>query len=160
MNLENQFTAESRIEAPAEEVFRWHAEPDALKRLTPPWEPLEILEPAPGIRNGDRGILRVRIGPFYVRWAFEHRDYFEGRQFRDVQISGPFRRWDHTHRMIAEGPKACRLQDTILYELPFGWPGKLFGDWFVRRKLEKLFQYRHRVTIEAMAARYNSGLNK
>jgi ligand-binding SRPBCC domain-containing protein len=94
MGLEVHFTAVSSIAAPAEEVFRWHAEPDALTRLTPPWEPVEFLEPAPGIRDGNRGVLRVRVGPFRVRWVFEHRDYVEGRQFRDVQISGPFRRWD------------------------------------------------------------------
>ena len=114
------FVAQSIINAPAEEVFRWHAEPGALERLTPPWEPLEVLERAPGVRNGDRGVLRVRVGPFRVRWEFEHCDYVEGRQFRDVQIRGPFRRWSHTHRMTPEGPKSCRLEDHIEYELPLG----------------------------------------
>src|ERR1700747_341361 len=85
------FIAQSIINAPAEEVFRWRAEPAALERLTPPWEPLEVLERAPGVRNGDRGVLRVRVGPFRVRGEFEHCDYVEGRQFRDVQIRGPFR---------------------------------------------------------------------
>ena len=146
------FTAETDIDAPAETVFRWHAEPGALERLTPPWEPLEVVERAPGVRDGDRGILRVRVGPFHVRWEFEHCDYVEGRQFRDVQISGPFRRWVHTHRMTPQGPASCRLEDHIEYELPFGVLGNLFGGWFVRRKLKKLFQYRHQVTIEAMAA--------
>jgi ligand-binding SRPBCC domain-containing protein len=75
MGLEMHFTAVSRIEAPAEEVFRWHAEPDALKRLTPPWEPVEVLEPAPGIRDGDRGVLCIRVGPVRMRWVFEHCDY-------------------------------------------------------------------------------------
>jgi uncharacterized protein len=147
------FIAQSTINAPAEEVFRWHAEPGALERLTPPWEPIEIEQPAPGVRDGDRGVLRVRVGPFRMRWEFEHCDYMEGRQFRDVQISGPFRRWDHTHRMIPEGPNSCILEDRVEYELPFGILGKVFGSWFVRRKLKKLFRYRHRATVEAMAAR-------
>jgi ligand-binding SRPBCC domain-containing protein len=159
MGLEIHFTAASIIAAPAEEVFRWHADLDALKRLTPPWEPVEFLEPAPGICDDDRGVLRVCVGPFRVRWLFEHRDYIEGRQFRDVQISGPFRRWDHTHRMIPEGPSKCRLEDSIVYELPFGWLGKILGGWVVRRKLEKLFQYRHRVTAEAMAKRFPADLD-
>src|SRR5271168_4141719 len=73
MPSELHFIAKSRIEAPAEEVFRWHARPDALERLSPPWEPVEILERAPGIRDGDRGALRVRLGPFKIRWLFEHR---------------------------------------------------------------------------------------
>jgi ligand-binding SRPBCC domain-containing protein len=158
MPLENQFTAVCHIPASAEEVFRWHAEPEALRRLTPPWEPLDVLQPAPGIRTGDRGVLRVRLGPFPVRWVFEHCDYDEGRQFRDVQISGPFRRWVHTHRMIPEGPVACRLEDTIHYVLPFGWLGKILGGWFVRRKLARLFRYRHEKTAEAFSSRGNRNL--
>lgn len=153
MPREIQFVAQSRIDAPAEVVFRWHAEPDALDRLTPPWEPVEIVERAPGIHDGDRGILRVRVGPFRIRWVFEHCDYIEGRQFRDVQISGPLRRWDHTHKMEPQGASACILTDRILYELPFGFAGKLFAGWFVHRKLARLFKYRHMVTAEAMRAR-------
>jgi ligand-binding SRPBCC domain-containing protein len=147
------FVRRSRIEASAEELFRWHAEPGALERLTPSWEPLEVVERAPSIQNGARGILRVRVGPFPVRWVFEHRDYEEGRQFRDVQVEGPFRRWDHTHRFIPDGPRACWLEDRIEYELPLGIIGEFFGGWLVRRKLERMFEYCHRVAAEAMAAK-------
>jgi len=150
MPHEIQFIAKSRMEASAEEVFRWHAEPTALERLIPPWEPVEIIERAPGIHNGDSGVLRVRLGPFRIRWVFQHCDYVEGRQFRDVQISGPFRRWEHTHRMDPDGVAACTLTDTICYEVPLGFVGKLLGGWFVRRKLVRLFNYRHRITADAM----------
>lgn len=150
MHRVHTFIAQSKINAPAEKVFRWHAQPGALERLTPPGEPVEVLRAAPGIRNGDRVTLRIRVGPFRISWGFEHLDYIEGRQFRDVQISGPFRRWDHTHRMTPEGPDACCLEDRIEYELPLGIAGDLVGLLFVRRKLEKLFRYRHRVTTEAM----------
>jgi hypothetical protein len=153
MGRSSVFIAQTIINAPAEEVFRWHAEPGALERLTPPWESVEVERSAPGIRDGDRGALLVRVGPFRVRWEFEHRDYVEGRQFREVQIAGPFRRWDHTHRMTPEGPGSCRLEDRIEYELSFGMLGKFFGGWFIRRKLKKLFRYRHRMTVEAMAGR-------
>jgi len=152
MRNEIQFTAQTRIDAPAEVVFRWHAEPGALERLTPPWEQVEVERRSPGIHDGDRGVLRVRLGPFRVRWVFEHRDYVEGRQFRDVQITGPFRRWDHTHRFTPEGSGACLLEDSIIYELPFGTVGKILAGWYMRRKLARLFRYRHRITAEAMPA--------
>ncbi len=148
----NLFVAASRMEASAETVFRWHAEPGALERLTPPGERIEIIERSPGIRDGDSGAMWVYLGPFHMRWSFEHRDYIEGRQFRDVQTSGPFRRWKHTHLITPEGPEACRLEDRIEYELPFGALGNFFGGWLVRRKLARVFEYRHRVTAEAMRA--------
>ena len=146
----NLFVATSRIEASAEKVFRWHAEPGALERLTPPWERIEIIERSRGIRDGDSGAMWVYLGPFRMRWSFEHRDYSEERQFRDVQTSGPFHRWEHTHLFTPEGPEACRLEDRIEYELPFGALGNFFGGRLVRRKLARVFEYRHRVTAEAM----------
>jgi ligand-binding SRPBCC domain-containing protein len=153
MAADTHFVARSRIEASAEEVFQWHAEPSALERLTPPWEPVEVEQRAPGIRDGDRGILGVRIGPFRVRWIFQHYGYIEGRQFRDTQISGPFKQWDHTHKMMPDGPAACWLEDSVVYELPLGILGRVLGGWFVRRKLNKLFAYRHEATKKAMALR-------
>ena len=84
----NLFVAASRMEASAEEVFRWHAEPGALERLTPPWERVEMIERAAGIRDGDRGAMWVYMGPMRLRWTFEHSGYIEGRQFRDVQTVG------------------------------------------------------------------------
>ena len=159
MPHEIHFVAQSRIDASAEDVFRWHAQPNALERLSPPWEPVEILQRAPGIRNGNQGVLRVRMGPFKIRWSFEHRDYIEGRQFRDVQISGPFRRWEHTHKMDPRGPNACILTDTICYELPLGMLGNFLAGWFVQRKLARLFKYRHDVTAEALRAPADSNVS-
>ena len=152
-----RFIKKTRIEAPAEELFRWHAEPEALERLSPPWEPVEVIERAPGIRDGDRGALGVRMGPLRLRWVFEHRDYVEGRRFRDVQVRGPFKRWKHTHRFTPDGPEASWLEDEIEYELPMGALGRWFAGRMMRRKLERLFEYRHRVTAEAMATREPRG---
>jgi len=149
------FVRRTRINAPAAEVFRWHARPGALERLTPPWEPVEVVEHTGGIENGARVVLRVRIGPFAQRWVSEHRDYQEGRQFRDVQVEGPFARWEHTHRIEPDGPSACSLEDHIEYALPLGALGQL-GEGFVRQKLERMFAYRHRITVgdTEMQARY------
>jgi hypothetical protein len=153
MAIKKFFTATSRISAPAEAVFCWHEEPGALDRLTPPWEPVHIEQRPPGIRDGDRGVLLVGFGPFKIRWTLEHRDYREGRQFRDVQISGPFRSWEHTHLFIADGPTSSILEDRIEYVLPMGFLGAVFGNWFVQRKLKRLFEFRHRVTKQAVQAR-------
>jgi ligand-binding SRPBCC domain-containing protein len=145
-----EFVARCRINTAAEKVFRWHAEPGALERLTPPWERLVVEERAPGIRDGDRGVLRVRIGPFRMRWVFEHRNYVNARQFQDVQLSGPFRQWEHTHTFTPDGDHACILEDRIQYALPLGSFGNLIGGWFVRAKLKRLFAYRHQITKNAM----------
>ena len=144
------FVASSRIEAPAERVFAFHESPGALQRLTPPWEPVEFIERPPNIKDGARAILRVGPWPFRVRWVLEHRGYVAGREFSDVQVSGPFRSWKHTHRMTPLGPSACTLEDRIEYQPPLGALGDLVAGWSMRRKLTRLFEFRHRVTAESI----------
>ena len=153
------FIKRTRIEAPAAEVFRWHARPGALERLAPPWTTIEVVERSGGIENGSRVVMRMPLGPSHVRWVAEHRDYVEGEQFRDVQVEGPFARWEHTHRFEADGAAACYLEDRVEYELPFGVLGALFGGAPIRKTLERTFAYRHRLTAGDLAshAAYSGG---
>lgn len=146
------FIRRTRIEAPADEVFRWHARPGAFERLNPPWEPVEIVTRHGGIQDGAVVVLRMRLGPLSQQWVAEHRDYQAGRQFRDVQVSGPFAHWVHTHRFEPDGPSACYLEDHIEYALPLGAVGKLGGGALARQKLERMFAYRHRMTIDDITA--------
>ncbi|MDP3940444.1 MAG: TIGR01777 family oxidoreductase [Deltaproteobacteria bacterium] len=139
------FVHRTHIDAPADEVFAWHGRPGALERLIAPWERIRLLSRTGGIENGARAILELRVGPRRMRWIAEHRDYEEGRRFRDVQIEGPFARWDHLHRVEPEGTSACTLEDRIEYELPGGALGEVIGARFVRRNLERTFAYRHRI---------------
>jgi hypothetical protein len=37
--------------------------------------------------------------------------------------------------------------------LPLGFVGNLLGGWFVHKKLQKLFRYRHNITEQAMSER-------
>ena len=144
------FVASSTIDASAERVFAFHETPGALERLTPPWEPVEFVERPANIKDGARAVLRVGPWPFRMKWVLEHRSYIAGREFNDVQISGPFRSWHHRHSMTPLSPTACLLEDRIEYELPLGALGKFLGDWYVRRKLTRLFDYRHHATADAM----------
>jgi hypothetical protein len=145
MNTET-FVRRSRIEASASEVYAWHASPDALEKLTPPGEPAKIIEKTGGIERAARVVLEVGHWPFRQRWVAVHGDFEVGRYFTDEQVSGPFAYWKHTHTFEPQGASACMLEDRVEYALPFGSVGKWFGGWFVRRKLEKLFKYRHEVT--------------
>jgi len=147
------FVATTSLPASAEAVFEWHEAPGAFKRLTPPWERVQLMRHEGGIRDGAQVSLRVGPAPFSLRWDLEHRDYQHGRSFTDQQVAGPFRYWKHVHRMIPQGPQASVLEDTIEYELPFGAIGWLVGRPFVQRKLTRLFAFRHEVTRQAFERR-------
>jgi ligand-binding SRPBCC domain-containing protein len=146
------FVRRSRIAAPAAAVFGWHARPGAFERLTPPWERVRVVERTGGIEDGARVVLRMGRRPFALRWVAEHVDYVDGEQFRDVQIRGPFAHWEHTHRVEPDGPDACYLEDRIEYALPLGALGALVGGPPTRRRLTRMFDYRHRVTAQDAAA--------
>ena len=155
--LTPSFTRRTRIDAPAATVFNWHAQPGAIERLTPAWEPVEILERTGGIEDGARAILGLRMGPLRLRWEAEHCDYQAGVQFRDIQRAGPFAHWEHTHRVEPDGPTSCYLEDHIDYALPFAPMSHWVAGGVVRRKLDRLFNYRHRITAEDIAAHHGAG---
>jgi uncharacterized protein (TIGR01777 family) len=118
----------------------------------PPWERVELIEKGRGLDAGTRVVMRVRVGPIWRRWVAEHRACEPGESFRDVQVEGPFRRWEHDHLFHATGPGECELEDRVLYELPLGPLGRLFGGGLARRSLERMFRYRHAITAGDLAA--------
>jgi ligand-binding SRPBCC domain-containing protein len=143
-----KFVKESVIKAPPERVFAFHELPDALERLMPPWERAKIIQKANIAAIGSRAIVETNIlGLFKIRWVAEHTAYDPPRYFEDVQISGPFRSWRHRH-FIEPHPEGSILRDEIEYEMPIPIFGPLAAPLSVTPRLEKLFEYRHRMTKE------------
>jgi uncharacterized protein len=141
------FKKKSRIGAPVEAVFKWHARPGAIQRLSPPWDPLIIIGQTGGIQIGSEVIMRMKAGPIPFTWSARHIAYDENRLFQDKQIMGPFSKWIHTHRFSPEGPNACILEDQIDYDLPLGPLSAHMLDPWIRKKLERIFIYRHQTTF-------------
>jgi ligand-binding SRPBCC domain-containing protein len=150
------FIYRSRIRAPAAEVYVWHALPDALERLTPAGEHIEVIQRTGGIERGAKVVMRFGQWPFRMCWVAVHQEYEIGRYFSDLQVSGPFAYWKHTHTFEPDGPAACILEDKVEYALPLGFLGRWIGGSLVRRKLEELFKYRHAVTARLIAGERSS----
>jgi ligand-binding SRPBCC domain-containing protein len=143
-----KFVQESSIRAAPERVFAFHELPDALVRLTPPWESARVIQPAESLHVGSRAIVETRIlYLFKTRWVARHSAYDPPRMFEDVQDSGPFKTWRHRH-IIEAHASGTTLRDEIEYEPPLGWLGKLAASLFIVPRLRRLFEYRHRVTRE------------
>ena len=141
----HRFKASVRVDAPPEAVFAWHERPGALQRLPPPWQSVKVVSRRGTIRDGDRATMRLRVAGMGVTWVAEHRDYDPPRGFRDVQMHGPFRKWEHTHRFEADDTGGCRVVDEITYELPGGALGQRLGEAYAEDSLERLMAWRHAV---------------
>lgn len=144
-----RFAKESVIKASAERVFAFHEAPDAFERLQPPWQKTDILQPPASLEVGTRVVLRVKVGPIWQTIVAEHVAYEPGTMFVDRMVEGPFPKWVHKHIVTPKSENECTLTDDIEYELPLGMLGRVFGGWFARRNLERMFDFRHRVTREA-----------
>jgi len=141
-----KFSKRSQIEAPPERVFAFHELPDAFERLVPPWEKVRILQKADISVVGSRAIIEQRIfGLIPSKWIAEHTAYDPPRMFEDVQVSGPFRKWKHRHIVVPDGDKAL-LVDEVDFEPPAGFLGRLLNPLLILPKIERMFEYRHRVT--------------
>jgi uncharacterized protein len=156
--MSETFTFRSKMPASAEDVYRFHLEPDALERLTPPWEKVMVVSRTGNIEQpGSTVTLRVTVGPFSQDWVAEHVACEPGRMFRDAMRSGPFRHWEHTHRFVPDTDHSSWLEDSVEYEFPLGWLGKLFGGAYTHRRLQRMFEWRHKTTTELLAARAVAG---
>lgn len=140
------FVKESLIEARPERVFAFHELPDALARLTPPWEKARVVKAAPDLLVGSVAIVETRLfGLLPVRWEAQHTAYDPPRMFEDVQVRGPFRLWRHRH-IISEHERGTVLRDEIEYEPPLGLLGRMAAPILIVPRLSRLFDYQHRVT--------------
>ncbi len=140
------FVKESLIRAAPERVFAFHESPDALARLTPPWEKVRVIQAAEISQIGSRAIIETRIlGLIPARWVAEHTVYDPPRMFEDIQVSGPFRQWRHRHIVLAHEEGAL-LRDEIEYEPPLGFIGRIVAPHLIVPRLQRLFDYRHQAT--------------
>lgn len=142
----------------AQRLWDWHARPGALASLIPPWESVTIQswrsaqgQEQPGLlEDGVTIVLVPRLGPLSLRWISRLQDVQSGREFSDIQLRGPFSYWLHRHRFVPETETTSTLIDEVSYRLPLGPPGQLVAGPYIRKRLERMFDYRHRVTLESL----------
>ena len=144
------FEAASDVPVEAAALYAWHARPGAFERLTPPWERVRVAARRGGIEAGDELELHLSKGPLRLTWVARHLAPVPGEEFSDEQVRGPFAHWVHTHRMVPVGPGASRLVDHVRYRLPGGRLGLALGGRSARKALERMFRYRHSVTVNDM----------
>jgi ligand-binding SRPBCC domain-containing protein len=141
-----RFTRALDVAAPVSVLWAFHARPEVLQALMPPWERGEVVRPPSSLAAGTRVEVRVFLGPVALTVEAEHVACDEERRFVDVMRRGPFRWWRHEHRFEPVTDGASRLVDDVEYEVPGGWAGRLVAGGLVTRRLERLFAWRHQVT--------------
>jgi ligand-binding SRPBCC domain-containing protein len=141
--------AELWLPRPRAQVFPFFADARNLEALTPPWLNFEVLTPAPiAMRPGALIDYRIRVHGVPIGWRTEIVEWTPPHRFVDVQLRGPYTLWHHTHTFEErDGGTLC--VDDVRYR-PRG--GALMNWLFVRRDVEKIFQYRQQRLREMFGA--------
>jgi NADH dehydrogenase len=138
----HRLTASQLIDRPIDEVYAFFSKPENLGRITPRSMGFELRSTDTDMRDGLEIEYRVRpLLGIPARWVSRITDVRPPHTFRDVQLTGPYRLWDHRHTFEAEG-NATRVRDEIHYQVPLGPLGELANRIWVRPQLEQVFRYR------------------
>lgn len=131
-----------RVERPLAEVFAFFADAANLEAITPAFLRFRILTPQPvELRVGARIEYALSLFGVPLRWRTRITDWTPGVRFVDEQESGPYAVWRHTHAFEADGD-ATIVRDVVEYVEPLGPLGRVAHALFVRRALERIFDFR------------------
>ena len=130
----------SSVDHPIETVFAWHERPGAFERLSPPWQPVRVIEEAGSLADG-RAVIRMPGG---IRWVAQHGDYDPPRRFVDDLVSLPVP-WHHVHAFAPVGPTRTRITDAVTTPIPAPLLRRMFvyRHTQVRDDLDAIAELRH-----------------
>ncbi len=146
-----------RLPWPPDRVFDFFADARNLEAITPPFLRFHIVTPTPiALRAGTLIDYRLRLFGLPLRWRTEIESYDPPRGFVDRQVRGPYALWHHTHTFVPlTGDRgvvaATEMTDVVRYAIGRGVLGGLAEGLFVRRTLERIFDYRRDRIAELVA---------
>jgi ligand-binding SRPBCC domain-containing protein len=132
-----------RVSVTPARAFGFYADAHNLEPMTPPWLHFQVTTPGP-IEMGAGTLLdyRLRLHGVPITWQTRIETWEPPDRFTDVQLRGPYARWEHTHEFEPAGEDGCTMHDRVLYAIPYGPLGELAHRLFVRRDLERIFDFR------------------
>jgi len=134
---------EQWVPRPLDEIFAFFSDARNLETLTPAWLKFKILTPGPiTVATGTHIQYRLSWHGLPLRWTTEITRWNPPAEFEDIQLSGPYKLWRHTHGFRAHNG-GTQMTDTVEYDLPFGFLGRMAHALQVRRNVEKIFDYRY-----------------
>ena len=143
--------ASQLVARPIDEVFAFFSRPENLARITPPSMGFDRLSDDTEMRAGLEIDYRIRpLLGIPMRWRTRIDAYQPPTGFGDIQLRGPYRRWEHRHA-FSTVPGGTLIEDHVTYELPLGPLGALAHRLVVRSQLLEIFRHRAR-TIESIFA--------
>jgi NADH dehydrogenase len=148
----HHLVATQLVDGPLADVFAFFAEPQNLGRITPQGMRFQYLTDDFAMRDGLEIEYRLRpLAGIPARWRTRITDFDPPHAFTDVQVSGPYRRWEHRHEFRAVDGGTL-VSDSIEYVVPLGPLGDIANALVVQGELETIFTHRAAVIRTVLQA--------
>ncbi len=138
-----QFKQEQHLPISLEDAWSFFSDPNNLSKITPPNMQFKILNGEPKPMYAGQIIL-YKVSPFLgiqTNWLTEITHVREPFYFVDEQRKGPYNLWHHQH-LFTKTESGVLMQDIVTYELPLGILGQFVHFLFVKKRLQRIFEYR------------------
>ncbi len=128
-------------------AWRFFSSPNNLSKITPKDMGFTVLSKdiQPEIFEGM--LIDYTVSPILgipLKWQTKITQVDKNKSFTDFQEKGPYKYWNHFHEFIPNS-EGVLMKDTVDYELPMGFLGKIAHQAFVKKKLVSIFDYRYQV---------------
>ncbi|MGB1103058.1 MAG: SRPBCC family protein [Crocinitomicaceae bacterium] len=141
---------EQKIPATLEEVWDFMSSPANLKEITPDYMGFDITSKDLPEKMYPGMIISYKVSPLLgikTTWVTEITHVKDHHFFVDEQRVGPYTIWHHQH-ILEPIDNGVLMKDIISYVPPFGFLGAIANSIVIKKKLNEIFDYRHKAVIE------------
>ena len=145
-----QLYREQQLNCDIETAWEFFSNPHNLSKITPKDMNFVVLTDLPSTKIYEGMEIDYKLSPLLnipMKWKTRITQVDELKSFTDFQLKGPYKLWNHFHEFIPN-ENGVLVKDTVDYELPLGFLGKIAHSLFVRSKLESIFKHRFQVLEE------------
>ena len=145
-----QLYRKQKIPSTIEQVWDFIANPGNLQNITPEYMGFDITTSNLPDQMYPGMIIIYKVSPISrikMNWVTEITHIREQEYFVDEQRSGPYKIWHHEHR-ITPVDGGVLMTDLVTYQPPFGFLGTVANRFFIRKKLDEIFEFRRQKLTE------------
>jgi len=123
-------------------VFNFFKDENNLERITPSNLNFKILSKSTeNIQKNTLIKYKLKVHGINFKWSTKIKDFDEPQSFTDIQLKGPYKKWEHTHS-FSKLSHGTLIDDKVIVKLPFGIFGRIFAFVFVLKDIKRIFKYR------------------
>jgi ligand-binding SRPBCC domain-containing protein len=139
-----------KIPISLEKAWDFFSNPANLQAITPDNMGFKVISKHHGDTMYAGQIIEYNVKPVLnipLYWMTEITQVKDKKYFIDEQRFGPYSLWHHQHHFKAiEG--GVEMTDIVHYKNPLGILGRLANTFFVKKKLDTIFNYRYQKVEE------------